>query len=396
MTLREHRDQCAIAGIGTTAYSKDSGVSDLTLAIQASRTAIADAGMVAADIDGIIRCDMDLVTHNALADGLGLDDLTYWGLNGPGGSAPPAMVGQAVGAVLSGQANNVLVFRSLNGRSGQRYGRNETGGDRLPVGGGGTYDEFFNPYGLLVPGQCYAMIAQRHMLEFGTTEEQLGAIAIECRRRAQANPNAQMRDHPMSLADYLDARWISRPLRLFDYCLETDGACALVVTSAERARDCPQPDVLIRAVAQGSGRDVQGGTIFPSLMRNTFTTFPSAQVAKTLYQRAGMGPDEVDVAQVYDCFTITVLVQLEDYGFCAKGEGGPFVESGAIGMQGRLPINTGGGHLSEGYIHGMNHIVEGVRQIRGDSTSQVAGAETCLVTGGSPPASSALILRRAS
>jgi acetyl-CoA acetyltransferase len=131
-------------------------------------------------------------------------------------------------------------------------------------------------------------------------------------------------------------------------------------------------------------------------MRNTFTTFPSAQVAKTLYQRAGMGADEVDVAQVYDCFTITVLVQLEDYGFCAKGEGGPFVQSGAIGMEGSVPINTGGGHLSEGYIHGMNHIVEGVRQMRGASTSQVAGAETCLVTGGSPPASSALILRRAS
>ena len=153
--------------------------------------------------------------------------------------------------------------------------------------------------------------------------------------------------------------------------------------------------MLIRAVAQGSGSGVQRGTINPILMRDTYTTWPSANVARTLYERAGLGPADIDVAQVYDCFTITVLIQLEDYGFCAKGEGGPFAASGAIGIDGSLPINTGGGHLSEGYIHGMNHVVEGVRQLRGTSPSPVAGAETCLVTAGSPPSSSALVLRRA-
>jgi acetyl-CoA acetyltransferase len=264
------------------------------------------------------------------------------------------------------------------------------------VGGGGTFDEFFHPSGLFVPGQVYAMIAQRHMMEYGTTHEQLGAIAVTCRDRANANPSAQMHGRPLDLDGYLAGRWLSRPLRLFDYCLETDGACAVVVTSAERAADGPNPPVLIRAVAQGSGPSVQGGQLNPVLMRDDYLTWPSAHVARTLYQRAGLGPDDIDVAQIYDCFTITVLVQLEDYGFCAKGDGGPFAASGAIGIDGRLPINTGGGHLSEGYIHGMNHIVEGVRQIRGTSTSQVAGAETCLVTAGSPPASSALILRRAS
>jgi acetyl-CoA acetyltransferase len=341
---------------------------------------------------------MDLVTHNALADTLGLPDLRYWGISGPGGSAPPAMIGQAVGAVLSGQATNVLVFRSLNGRSGARYGLSDAAaanGERPPVGGDGSLDELFAPYGLLVPGQVYAMVAQRHMAEFGTTHEQLGAIAVECRRRAQANPDAQMYGRHLTMDDYLDGRWLSRPLRLFDYCLETDGACAVVVTAAERAADAPNPGVLIRAVAQGSGSGVQRGTINPILMRDTYTTWPSAHVARTLYERAGLGPADIDVAQVYDCFTITVLIQLEDYGFCAKGEGGPFAASGAIGIDGSLPINTGGGHLSEGYIHGMNHVVEGVRQLRGTSPSPVAGAETCLVTAGSPPSSSALVLRRA-
>ena len=153
--------------------------------------------------------------------------------------------------------------------------------------------------------------------------------------------------------------------------------------------------MLIRAVTQGSGPGVQGGTINPILIRETYTTWPSAHVARMLYERAGLGPADVDVAQIYDCFTITTLIQLEDYGFCQKGEGGPFAASGAIGIDGSLPIDTGGGHLSEGYIHGMNHVVEGVRQLRGTSSAQVADAETCLVTAGSPPASSAKILRSA-
>ena len=393
---RSHRDRCAITGIAHTEFSKQSGVSDLTLAIAASRAAIADAGLSAADIDGIVRNDMDLVSHNALADGLGIPNLTYWGQSGTGGSAPPAMIGQAVAAIVSGQATNVLVFRSLNGRSGARYGRSPASaaasGQQHP-GAVADDDDLFAPYGLLVPGQVYAMVAQRHMAEFGTTHEQLGAIAVTCRDRAHTNPNAQMRGRPLTIDAYLEARWLSRPLRLFDYCLETDGACAVVVSPAEQAVDGPHPTVLVRAVAQGTGPGVQAGTLNSILLRDTYTTWPSAHAARTLYQRAGLGPADIDVAQIYDCFTITVLVQLEDYGFCAKGEGGQFAASGALGLHGALPINTGGGHLSEGYIHGMNHVLEGVRQLRGSSTAQVAGAETCLVTGGSPPATSALVLR---
>jgi acetyl-CoA acetyltransferase len=196
--------------------------------------------------------------------------------------------------------------------------------------------------------------------------------------------------------DYLEARMISTPLRLYDFCLETDGACAVIVTSAERAADMRQPPVLIRAVAQGTIPHPQPGIQFPVLMREDIATLPAKAVAQRLFTRAGLGPTEVDVAQLYDCFTITVLLQLEDFGFCAKGEGGAFAASGAIDLGGSIPINTGGGHLSEGYIQGMNHIVEGVQQMRGESTSQVPGAEVCLVTSTPLPPGSSLILRRAS
>ena len=389
------RDRCAIAGIGATDFSRDSGRSDLTLALQATLAALDDAGLTPGDIDGIVRCDMDLVRHNDLVHSLGLRDITYWGEVGPGGVAPCAQVAQAVGAILSGQATTVLVFRALNGRSGRRFGAAAPEASAARVGGGGTYDEFFTPYGMVTPGQIFALMARRHMVEFGTTEEELGRIPLACRARANANPAAQMFARPLSMDEYLAARMISRPLRLFDFSLETDGACALIVTTTERARDLRRPPVLIRAVAQGSGSEPQLGIQFPVLTRDRLTELPAAAVAETLYRRAGLGPEDVDVAQLYDCFSITVLLELEDFGFCKKGEGGPFVASGAIDLGGTIPINTGGGHLSEGYIHGMNHVVEGVRQIRGDSTSQVPGAEVCLVTSTPLPPGSALMLTAA-
>jgi acetyl-CoA acetyltransferase len=250
------------------------------------------------------------------------------------------------------------------------------------------------PYGLLTPGQVFAVFAQRHMIEFGTTPEQLAEIPLVCRRRANANPRAQMHDRTMTLDDYLAARMIASPLRLFDFCLETDGACAVVVARAEVAKDSPHPAVLIRAVAQATTPSPQPGTMYPVLARPDLTSLPATAAAEVLYRRAGLGPDDIDVGQFYDCFSITVLLQLEDWGFCKKGDGGPFVASGAIDVGGTIPINTGGGHLSEGYMHGLNHVLEGVRQIRGTSTSQVAGAETCLVTSTPLPPGSALILRR--
>jgi acetyl-CoA acetyltransferase len=246
------------------------------------------------------------------------------------------------------------------------------------------------PYGYFAPPQQFAMFTRAHMIKYGTTHEQLGAIAVGQRANAVKNPRALKRD-PITLDDYLASRWIAEPLRLLDCCLDTDGACALVITSAERARDLRRPPVLISGAAWG------GGDSFFSGQGGDFTVSEAARIAPRLYAAAGVGPADIDVAQLYDCFTYSVLVQLEDYGFCAKGEGGPYAASGATRLDGRLPVNTHGGFLSEGYVHGINHIAEAVAQLRGDAGDrQVPGAEVALSTaqpGYVLAGTSALILR---
>ncbi len=389
------RDKTAVVGVGQTEFSRDSGRSVLSLATEASLKAIADAGLTVADIDGIVRCGDDVVTPYTLAAALGATNLSYWADTGPGGVAPCMMMGLAMGALLSGQAKAVLAFRSLNGRSESRLG---AGTQRTGVqvsGGAATYDEFYVPYGLMTAGQTFALMTQRHMLQYGTTTEQLAAVAMTCREHARLTPHAMMQGKPLSLDDYLASRMISTPLRLFDFCLESDGACAVVITLAERAKDLPRPPVLIRAVAGGAPADHRAGMMFPAVTRDDMTDLGGRRAGETLWHRAGIGPSEVDIAQIYDCFTISVILQLEAFGFCAKGEGGPFVASGAIKRGGSLPINTGGGHLSEGYVHGMNHIVQAVRQLRGEADMQIEGAEVSLCTGGPLPIGSSVLFRKA-
>ncbi|TXI52223.1 MAG: lipid-transfer protein [Mycobacterium sp.] len=389
--FRDPRDRCAIVGVGTTDFTFNSGRSTLTLAAQAGNAAIVDAGLQPDDIDGIVRCEMDEVLHADLAATLGLANVNFWAAGSWAGAAPCGMVGLAVNAICSGQATNVLVFRSLNGRSGRRFGREWSSGES--VGGAGSYLEFLAPYGLQSPGMAYALFARKHMIDYGTTSEQLGHIAVACHARANQNPGAQRHGHPLTMPDYLGSRMIADPLRRYDFCLETDGAAAVIVSATERARDGAKPAVLIRAVTQGDEHVPRQGGLWGNLLTGPLTNASTA-LADRLYRLAGMGPADIDVAQFYDCFTITVLMQLEDYGFCKRGEGGPFAASGALELDGSLPINTSGGNLADGYIHGLSHIVEGVRQLRGESTANVPGAETCLVTSGMPgPGSSALILR---
>lgn len=386
------RDKCAIVGIGATEFSRDSGRSVLSLATEASLAALADAGLKVSDIDAIVRCEQDTVTPYTLAAALGVSQLSFWADTGPGGVAPCMMMGLAMGAILSGQAKTVLAFRSLNGRSEARLGAGAANTDR--VGGFGTYDEFFLPHGLMTAGQTFALMAQRHMLDYGTTPEQLGAVALACREAANRTPHAQTYGKPLSMEQYLASRMISTPLRLFDFCLESDGACAVIITSAERARDLPKRPVAIRAVAGGAPRDHRAGMMFPVVTRADMTELGGQRAGETLWKRAGVSPAEMDCAQIYDCFTISVILQLEAYGFCPRGEGGPFAASGAIRHGHALPINTAGGHLSEGYVHGMNHIAEAVRQLRGEADMQVEGAELCLCTGGPLPIGSSVVLRR--
>jgi acetyl-CoA acetyltransferase len=389
------RDKAAVVGIGQTAFSRDSGRSVLSLATEASLKAIADAGLTVDDIDGIVRCEQDNVRPYTLAAALGMKELHYWGDTGPGGVAPCMMMGLAMGAVLTGQAKAVLAFRSLNGRSESRLGSGESRTGAQYVGGFGSYDEFFVPYGLQTAGQTFALMARRHMLEYGTTAEQLGAVAMTCREHANQTPHAQMHGRPMGMDDYLASRMISTPLRLFDFCLESDGACAVVITTAERAKDLAKPPVLIRAVAGGAPQDHRGGMMFPVVTRHDMTELGGRQAGEALWKRAGVGPKDMDIAQIYDCFTISVILQLEAYGFVGKGEGGPYAASGALRRGGELPINTGGGHMSEGYVHGMNHIVQAVRQLRGEADMQVEGAELCLCTGGPLPVGSSVVFRKA-
>jgi len=392
-TPHPFRDATAIVGIGRTEYSKDSGRSELTLACEAAHAAIADAGLSMTDIDGVVRCDMDHVSPAAMAGALGLANLGFIGELGVGGNAPCGMLGLAASAVISAQATAVLVYRALNGRSESRFGAAIA--PRLHAGGQGNYDEFFTPHGLLTAPQSFALLAQRHIIEYGTQPEHLAAVALTCRENANRTPHAQMFGRPLTLDEYLGSRMISTPLRLFDCCLETDGAIALIVTAADRGRDLRQPPVLIRAVAQGTTDGMCGGMMFPSITYRDPLRLSPGNVAKNLWSRAGLGPGDIDVAQIYDCFTISVLLQLEDYGFCARGESGPYAASGAIRANGRLPVNTDGGNMSGGYIHGMNHVFEATRQLRGTADVQVPAAETCLVTGGPMGLSSAAVLRRA-
>jgi len=387
------RDKCAVAGIGATEFSKDSGRSSLQLATEAARAAIADAGLTPADIDGIVRCDFDTTTTSNLAVSLGLRNLSFWADTGPGGSAPCMQLAIAIGALMTGQAKAVVVYRALNGRSESRLGAGVPGMDSKRVGGQGLFDEFYLPWGLISAGQTFAMLAEWHMRTYGTRQEHLGMLALICREAANRTPHAQMHGRTLTMDEYLASRPISLPLRLFDFCLETDGAVAAVLTTTERARDLAKPPVLIRAVAGGKANDARAGMMFPLVTRG-MDDLGGAQAGRELWRRAGVGPGEMDVAQIYDCFTISLLVQLEAFGFCPRGEAGPYIESGALARGGSMPINTAGGNMSEGYIHGMNHVIEAVRQMRGTAANQVEGAELCAVTSGPLPVGSGAVLRR--
>jgi acetyl-CoA acetyltransferase len=303
-------------------------------------------------------------------------------------------LGVAMGAILSGQARAVVIYRALNGRSESRLGSGVPGMGGPRVGGRGLYDEYFLPWGLITAGQTFAMIAQNHMRRYGTRKEHFGLAAITCREAANRTPHAQMHGKKLTMEDYLGARPISSPFGLYDFCLETDGAVAAVITGAERARDLPHHPVLIRAVSGGKPLDARAGMMFPIVTRD-MAEFGGRYAAQELWRRAGIGPRDIDVAQIYDCFTISILVQLEAFGFCPEGEAGPFLESGACGHGGTLPINTAGGNMSEGYIHGLNHVIEAVRQLRGEASNQVAGAELGFVSSGPLPVGAGAVLRRA-
>lgn len=381
------RDKYAIAGIGCTAYTAKSNRTVVSLAVEACRNAAADAGLAMAEVDGIVSFNFgDSVPSIAVATGLGLPAVRYAVEFSSGGNAANLIIQTAAAAIEAGLAKNVLCFRAMNGRSGFRLG----GGRDLNSRG---ITQFTAPFGWITYPQAMAMWCRRHMIEYGTTSEQLGAVAVTCRRNASLNERAMMREE-ITLADHQASRMIVEPFHLLDICLESDGACAVLVTSAEVAKDLRHRPVYIMGAAYGGGPN-QGDDLFDAIRWPDHAHNYSKYIADDLWRSAGVAPQDVDVAEIYDCFTYSVIMQLEGFGFCKEGEGGAYVQNGRIDRDGDLPINTHGGLLSEAYIHGLNHVIEAVEQLRGHSGArQVADAEIALTTAGAMTCGSALVLRR--
>jgi acetyl-CoA acetyltransferase len=374
----------AIVGIGATDFSKDSGRSELQLAAEAVRAALEDAGLEPSDVDGLVSFTMDTNAEIAVARELGIPELTFFSRVHYGGGAACATVQQAAMAIETGAAKVVVCYRAFNERSGHRFGQVQT------AAAANIDNSWSYPMGLGTPGAMVAMFARRYMHEYGATSEDFGRIAVIDRKHAATNPHAWFYNRPITLEDHQASRWIAEPLRLLDCCQESDGGVAIVVTSAQRARDLPHKPAHIKAATQGSSADQFTMT---SYYRDDLTGLPEmGVVARGLWEKSGLGPSDVDVAVLYDHFTPFVLVQLEELGFCGKGEAKDFVASGALELDGALPLNPHGGQLGEAYLHGMNGIAEGVRQVRGTAVNQVANVDHVLVTAGTGVPTSGLVL----
>jgi len=383
----------AVVGIGQTAFSKGLGISEAEVAHRAISAALDDAGLARGDVDGLCLYDIESNTVPEVARLLGLESVRFFATHSHGGGSYCALVRSGVAALREGHARVVVAFRARN------RGRRSSFGPTIAQGGrpwekiapriAGHY-QYQVPFGIQSPVQEMALIARRHMLDHGTTEDHLGEVAVAIRSHAVRNPNAVMRE-PMTLADHHASRWVSEPLRLLDCCIETDGGCALVMTTAERARDCPQPPAWVLATAQALGPAHHRPTDWFRHDRRRWVTAG----ARALWAAAGVRPDDVDAAMVYDHFTPMVLLALEDWGFCGDGESGAFVERGGIRWpDGRLPVNTHGGQLSEAFIHGFNNLLEAVRQIRGTSTCQVPDAKLAFVASAASDPGGAVLLAR--
>lgn len=390
MSDRTLSGKAAIAGIGATEFSKDSGRSELRLAAEAVTAALADAGLTPADVDGLVTFTMDTNTEIAVARAVGIPELKYFSRIHYGGGAACSTVQQAAMAVATGVCDVVVAYRAFNERSGNRFGQ-VSAAVANQENSSGTDNAFSYPHGLSTPAAFVAMVAQRYMYEYGATSEDFGRIAVVDRKHAAVNPKAFFYGKPITLEDHQASRYIAEPLHLLDCCQESDGGVAIVIVSPERAKDLRQRPVSIAAAASGSGRDQ---FIMTSYYRDELAALDEmGLVGRQLWAQSGLGPDDMDMAVLYDHFTPYTLLQLEELGFCGRGEAKDFVrEPGALEVGGRLPLNTHGGQLGEAYIHGMNGIAEAVRQLRGDSVNQVDGATRALVTAGTGVPTSGLIL----
>ncbi len=388
------RHQVAIIGVAETRYERRSDRIEWSLALDAARGAAADAGIDVRDIDGIVRYSQDRVSEADLSTAFGLR-LRYHGQVGFGGQSACAVIGQAAAAIHAGLAETVLCYRALNGRAGPRYGQSDRlfqtddHGNRRAHGNRAPGGEFSAPYALLTPGQVMALWARRYAHEAGISiarlQQALARIAIDQRRYANRNPRAVMHRKPLDEETYQQGRLIADPLRLYDFCLETDGAAAVILTTADRARSIRDDACFVLGATQSLQEEAM--EVYSELVNGP----DHRALAQRLYAEAGITADDVDVAMLYDANTIMVLLQLEGYGLVPPNEAAGWLIDHGIGLDSPMPVNTSGGQLSESYVHGMNLVVEAVRQLRGASTSNVRDAEVALV--GAAGASSLVLAR---
>ena len=353
---RHLRDRYAIVGVGETGYTRGSGCTTRELGTRAVRAALADAGLAPGDVDGMLSYSFNDSTFSTdIAGDLGIRLNFYMDVYG-GGSSTEALIGIAMGVIEAGMCRAVVIYRAMNGYSQVRIGG--TGRGPRAISGALLHQA---PYGWMSAGQWFSQSFMRHMYDYGTTPEQVAMVKVIHSEHASNNPKAYYKTR-VTVDDVLSSRMIVKPLHLLDCCVETDNGTALVVTRAERARDLRQRPALIKAVVGRCSKPradmhYQSGPI---------STVAGRYAREILWPNAGVGPEDIDVTGSYDAFTFTTLLQLEDYGFCKKGAGGQYVSDGSMRLGGRRPNNTSGGHLCEGYTHGINMVIENVRQLRGD------------------------------
>lgn len=367
----------AIVGVGETDYVRGSDRHVCDLILDAAMEAITDAGLKPADINGIIPPPGYMSTEEIAAH-LGVPDVAYHVSVLMGGASPTASLQTAAMAIAGGLADNVLVCMGWNGYSALRPKPDARPTKRVMNLGpmGETVRNHYAPYGLMSAAQHYSLYLRRYVETFGIPEDAAAAVAIACRNHAQLNRKALMRGTPLSRADYDAAPFIAEPLRKFDCCVETDCATAVVVTSLERARDLVHPAVVYLGGAEGHPEPAD-----EIANRANLLELGIHRAAPRAFARAGVSPHDIDVLEIYDCFTYVVLLQLEALGYAEPGGAPAFVADGNIELGGRFPLNTHGGLLSQGHCWGLNHVVEATRQLRGTADAQVTDAELALVTG---------------
>ena len=357
-TARHLRGKYAIVGVGETEYMRGSGCTTRTLGTRAVRAAIVDAGLKPGDIDGMLSySNNDSTPATVIAGDLGIRLNFYMDVYG-GGSSTEALVGIAIGVIEAGLCKTVAIFRAMNGYSQVRIGGTGGAGERAPLSSAGL---FGRAYGLMSAGQIFSQSFMRHMYDYGTTPEQVAMVKVIHSEHASNNPKAYYKQR-VTVADVLNSRMIVKPLHLLDCCVETDNGTCIIVTGIDRARDCRARPAVIQSVV---GRCSKPRTDM-HYQHGPISTTAGFYGKDILWPNAGVGPEDIDITGSYDAFTFTTMLQLEDYGFCKKGEGGDYVSNGTMRLGGKRPNNTSGGHLCEGYTHGLNMVIENTRQLRGE------------------------------